>query len=1010
MGSPTPDVKAVFDRAAEIDAAADREAYLAAACAGAPAVRREVDDLLGALGRAGSFLDQPAIAPPGATGAPDPNPATGVGAVIAGRYKLLQVVGEGAMGTVFMADQAQPVKRRVAVKVIRTGMDSAGVLARFEAERQALALMDHPNIARVLDAGTTAGGQPFFVMELVKGVPLTQFSDQHKLPVADRLNLFVQVCSAVQHAHQKGVIHRDLKPTNILVESHDGRPVPKVIDFGLAKATTDVPLTDRTLFTAFGTVAGTPLYMAPEQATFNAIDVDTRADIYALGVILYELLTGTTPIKRDTFQAAAFDEMLRVIREDEPPTPSTRLSTSEGRPAIAANRGLRPEQLCGLVKGELDWIVMKCLEKERGRRYDTSAGLAADIGRYLADEPVLAVPPSAGYRLRKVVRKNRGLLTGAALVAVALVAGTAVSTWQAVRATRARADADRQRERAQANIERGLGAVDRMLTRVEGKRQSVVPQVEAERQRVLEEALQIYLEFLKEEGDDPAVRQVTARAYDRTARIYQLLGQAERAEEAYGRALAIQTGLADQFPDRPDYRLDQAASHQGLGALWAGAGRTAPAEAAYRDALALLGPLAAAHPEHSEYPSALGAAHDGLGRLHQTTGRLDEAAEDFGRALALRGRLADQYPASADIHSDLAQSHGHLGALYRVQGLKAKAQASLAAALPILERLVGQHTDIPQYQEELARVHESRGAVSREAGEFSPAQDALESARKLWAQLVKDHPKVLDYQNDLARTHNGLGELYRFAGEHDRAHAALAEALRILEPLRRVYPQELAFAVTFGVTCGEMAALLRDRKPANFAEALDWCDKGVGPLEEVLQRQEQHAEARKVLSNVHMARAETLVRLKRREEAMPDWRRMAELGDRQTHAELRSLRTLGLAQLGKHARAVAEVRELEADGREPVYSVYNNACVFALAIRAIQTDQALTPADRQRLAEQYGSEAVERLTQMKAKGYFRHPGMVDYLKEDTDIDPLRDRADFRALERELEQEARPPAK
>ena|GEM_PF-1929330 len=1007
METPALDVKAVFDRAVEIDAAADREAYLAAACAGEPDVRRDVDDLLRALARAGSFLDRPAVTPPTATGPPpDPAPCAAVGAVIAGRYKLLQVVGEGAMGTVFMADQTNPIKRRVAVKIIKAGMDSARVLARFEAERQALALMDHSNIAKVLDAGATEGGHPFFVMELVKGVPLTQFCDQHKLPVADRLNLFVQVCSAVQHAHQKGVIHRDLKPTNILVESHDGRPVPKVIDFGLAKATSDVPLTGRTLFTAFGTVAGTPLYMAPEQATFNAIDVDTRADIYALGVILYELLTGTTPIKHDTLRTAAMDEMLRVIREDEPPTPSTRLSTSDGRPAIAANRGLRPEQLSGLVKVELDWIVMKCLEKDRNRRYETANGLAADVRRYLADERVLAVPPSAGYRLRKMVRRNKGLLTAAAVVAVALVAGTAVSTWQAVRATRAQADADRQRERAQANIERGLGAVDRMLTRVGEKRLAAIPQMETERQRLLEDALQVYLEFLKEEGDDPRVRQQTARAYDRTARIYQLLGRTGQAEEAYARALAIQTDLAERFPDRPDYRLDRAASHQGLGALLAPTARTAASEAAYRDALALLEPLAAAHPEQADYHRALGAAHDGLGRLHQNMGRLDEAAEDFGRALAIRGRLADGFPESADVQSDLAQTHGHLGALYRIQGWKAKAQTSLGDALLILERLVRQHKGVPEYQEELARVHESRGALYREAGEFGPAQDALGAARKLQAQLAQDHPNILDYQNDLAKTHNSLGELFRFTGEHDRARAALAEALAVLKPLRRDYPQALAFAVTFGVTCGEMAALLRDEKPSRTADALDWCNQGVGPLEGVLDREPKHTEARKVLSNVHMARAETLVRLKRREEAIPDWRRMAELGEGRTDAELRSLRTLGLAQLGDHARATAEVRDLEADGREPVYSEYNHACVFSLAIRAVQADHSLSAADRQKLAEQFGREAVARLTRMKADGFFRSPGMADYLKRDTDMDPLREREDFRALVLEVERERR----
>ncbi|MBX9580590.1 MAG: serine/threonine protein kinase, partial [Gemmataceae bacterium] len=293
----------------------------------------------------------------------------------------------------------------------------------------------------------TFPGRPYFVMELVKGVPLTQFCDQHRLTVPQRLELFQQICSAVQHAHQKGVIHRDLKPTNVLVESHDGRPVPKVIDFGLAKAVSELPLTDKSLFTAFGAVMGTPQYMAPEQASFNAVDVDTRADIYALGVILYELLTGSPPIPKDRLRAAALDEVLRVIREEDPPTPSHRLSTAEGVPSVAANRQTEPKKLGRLVRGDLDWIVMKALAKDRNRRYETAVGFAADVGRFLADEPVLAGPPSAGYRLRKFVRRNRAVVLATAAVLLAVLTGAGVSAWQAIRATAAEKDA---RESAEA--------------------------------------------------------------------------------------------------------------------------------------------------------------------------------------------------------------------------------------------------------------------------------------------------------------------------------------------------------------------------------------------------------------------------------------------------------------------------------------------------------------------------------------------------------------------------------
>ncbi len=351
-------VKALFNAALDLPVTADRPAFLDRECGDDRELRERIVELLAAYERLASELEQPLAAVPTDVTSPfsasdqraEALPQTGMfrsegerpdlylGAVIAGRYKIRQEIGEGGMRSVYLAEQIQPVKRQVALKLIKAGLDSKTVLARFESERQALALMDHPNIAKVLDAGSTEDGRPFFVMELVKGIPLTDYCDQHRLVLPDRLTLFRQICSAVQHAHQKGIIHRDLKPTNILVESHDGRPLPKVIDFGLAKATSGLQLSEHSLYSAFGSVVGTPLYMAPEQASFNALDIDTRADIYALGVVLYELLTGSTPIARETIKRVAVDEMLRVIREVEPPTPSSRISTSEALPNIASSR------------------------------------------------------------------------------------------------------------------------------------------------------------------------------------------------------------------------------------------------------------------------------------------------------------------------------------------------------------------------------------------------------------------------------------------------------------------------------------------------------------------------------------------------------------------------------------------------------------------------------------------------------------------------------------------------
>src|SRR5262245_12798697 len=404
--------------------------FLDEACGGNAPLRARVEQLLHAHEAMGSIDGSAADTPAAGTNEPL---TEGPGTVI-GPYQLLQAIGEGGFGAVYLAEQQQPVRRRVALKVLKPGMDSRRVLARFEAERQALALMDHPHIAKVHDAGTTPSGRPFFVMELVPGVPITTYCDDHRLTPRQRLELFVPVCQAVQHAHQKGIIHRDLKPSNVLVARYDERPVVKVIDFGIAKATGQ-PLTERTPHTGLGSVVGTLEYMSPEQAGLNPLDVDTRSDIYSLGVLLYELLTGSLPVSRKQRERAGVLDMLRLIREQDPARPSTRLSTADELPTLAANRGTEPAKLTRLVRGELDWIVMKALEKDRNRRYETASAFALDVQRYLNDEHVLACPPSLGYRLRKLVRRHQGPVLAAALVVLALVGGMIGTTWGMLRAT-----------------------------------------------------------------------------------------------------------------------------------------------------------------------------------------------------------------------------------------------------------------------------------------------------------------------------------------------------------------------------------------------------------------------------------------------------------------------------------------------------------------------------------------------------------------------------------------------
>jgi serine/threonine protein kinase/WD40 repeat protein len=414
-------VEAIYLAAIERADPIEQAAYLESACGADAELRRKVDELLAAHSKLGRFLQLNTNRTHDHTPEVESEPLACVGDRV-GPYKLLEKIGEGGMGEVWVADQLEPIKRRVALKLIKPGMDSRSVLARFEAERQALAVMDHPNIAKVLDAGTTTDGRPYFVMELVKGTPITEFCDTRKLSPKERLELFIPVCQAIQHAHMKGIIHRDIKPSNVLVELHDDRAVPKVIDFGVAKAIGQ-QLTEKTIYTGFGALVGTPVYMAPEQATFNALDVDTRADIYALGVLLYELLAGSPPIEAERMKKAALDEVLRIVRDEEPPRPSQRLSTSHSKASIAATRQSDPAKLSALMKGEIDWIVMKALEKDRTRRYDTANGLAKDIQRYLSGDSVEACPPTLGYRLKKAYRRNRNAVLGGTAFAMLLLLG-----------------------------------------------------------------------------------------------------------------------------------------------------------------------------------------------------------------------------------------------------------------------------------------------------------------------------------------------------------------------------------------------------------------------------------------------------------------------------------------------------------------------------------------------------------------------------------------------------------
>ena len=442
------DEERIFHTARRIADPEARSDYLDQICAGDQSLRERVEALLAVHEQKDGVLESGETLEPTV----DATVLTERPGTIIGRYRLMEQIGEGGMGTVFVAQQERPIRRKVALKVIKAGMDTKEVVARFEAERQALALMDHPNIAKVLDAGSTESGRPFFAMELVRGIPITDYCDEHKLTVRDRLRLFLGVCGAVQHAHQKGVIHRDLKPSNVLVTLGDGKPVSKVIDFGIAKATNQ-RLTELTIYTRFEQIIGTPMYMSPETVQMSSLDVDTRSDIYSLGVLLYELLTGATPFDKRLFEQAALNEIRRIVREEEPPKPSTKVSAlGETSTTIAAQRATDPHNLTRSIKGELDWIVMKSLDKDRTRRYDTVAAFAQDIRNHMDDHAVTASPPSLAYRLHKFTRRNRLVLAATVAVMFSLLLGLAGALWKAHEARQIAAELQQTLTELQAEL------------------------------------------------------------------------------------------------------------------------------------------------------------------------------------------------------------------------------------------------------------------------------------------------------------------------------------------------------------------------------------------------------------------------------------------------------------------------------------------------------------------------------------------------------------------------------
>ncbi len=779
MDQDNAEIERIFSQAADLRDADECSAFLDTACGQDEMLRAAVERLL-KHDVADSFLESPIV-----TASTLEQPSEQVGTMI-GPYKLIEEIGEGGMGNVFMAMQKMPVRRTVALKVIKPGMDSKQVVSRFEAERQALALMDHPSIARVFDGGSTVSGRPYFVMELVRGTPITGYCDRHKLTARERLELFGAVCQAVQHAHQKGVIHRDLKPSNIMVTLYDGKPMPKVIDFGIAKATGG-QLSEATLVTNYAQMIGTPQYMSPEQAELTSQDVDTRSDVYSLGVLLYELLTGTTPLERERMSEISFDELRRIIREEEPPTPSTRLSTLDAASetaleAVSQNRLSDPRTLSRQIRGELDWIVMKALEKDRTRRCESASELAKDVQRYLDDEPVEACPPSTVYLLKKAIRRHKTGLAFAATVALAMMLGLIGTTWQAVRATEAEAAeraqsqlTDEQRQAAEANYVRAREAVKQLLTRVADEELAAIPEMSEVRQKLMEDARLFYDELIKLNPDD-------AQAYFERAEVRDSL--ADPIEEViadYEKAIELDSGNAQferSLSSTLRYRafdIPRALKHAQR------AVELAPDNVSY------LGRLAELHHAMNEYDKAL-AIHERAISLAPTSaiayalrsitlrimGNHEDALADARKAIELDPTLIEGWVHLSHVLVKVKNYGEALDAIDRaieIDGPDRKSKSCLYRDRSTIHKHLG---DVSNELKDLnhairlapnARLlHQMRGHLLRKNGDTEGALRDLNQAIELGTGPSRHFSYTLR-----AKTHTDLGNLDKALADYDAA-------------------------------------------------------------------------------------------------------------------------------------------------------------------------------------------------------------------------------------------------
>lgn len=1053
MNPNTMDEESIFKVACKITEPEARESYLLQICGDNQPLLERVSRLLKEYDQQPSFLENffsNEVDTAAFTALPNQT-----GSMI-GPYKLLEPIGEGGMGTVYMAEQTEPVRRRVAIKLIKPGMDSKQVIARFDAERQALAMMDHPNIAKVFDAGTTESGRPYFVMELVKGLPVTEFCDQQKLSTDDRLKLFRQICQAVQHAHQKGIIHRDLKPNNILIAMYDDQPVPKVIDFGVAKAISE-PLSESTFFTRFGEVVGTLAYMSPEQAQFNQLDIDTRSDIYSLGSILYELLVGEPPFDKQRLKSQAFDETLRMIREEEPTKPSTKIDSAEHRAKYANSRNTTSEKLASLVSGELDWIVMKALEKDRSRRYETANEFASDIVRYLRYEPVSAGPPSAAYRFRKFARRNKIALLTSAAVAVVLILGIFGTTWQMFRAIDAEEIANNETLRAtDALLEKAtaLEAADKALEKQEalatfifkGVIDAAKPNESGKPDTTVRNALKLVDASLHESlPDDPAQ---VAWLQLHLGKYFNAIGEYELAIRNLEEAMSSQHVSGD---------IDFLIKVRGnLASSYRSTGEHAKAVTLARQN------LEASSEMHGESHSSTVKALNLLGVCLKNAGDLEEAKEVLLRTVELSKQPG--------LEITNAYTMNNLAGVFFALGDYDEAKVRFEQTIKRYREVF----DSDRLARELTIPITSLGLIDRQFGDFESARSKHEEALSmLTGAFGENHPRVITATNSLAftnmktgnmpeaarlftiveRSHqirfgedslvtakvrnilgwvqaelgnevealkmlrsaieistrvggssngirlsasNTLGQFYKKRNEWDAALDCFENVIQARTDIRKKHPNDIINVRTIGGTYCNLGNIYAKRK--QYETSIEKFTTALTILEE-LASSDQSQNTKKFMSFAYRGRARSTRLLGHFQQSIDDYQRAIDVATSDSWAAIFEIQIYkARAQLGDYESIVERVRAITKEFPDGGVLHYEAAQLLAIVSGVARQDSKNIETERPTLVDPFIDEAIRYLVHAKEVGAFKKYKQsfpVDDLITDPDFLAIRNHEKFK---------------